>query len=107
MPLPSPACSGTPGHAPAVIEFRDNEYRWIQVYELIKARIEDGTYRSDMPIPSETQLEQELGVAKRTARKAVHRLRDEGLVYTKPNLGNFVAAKIDAATAEEPDSKYE
>lgn len=73
------------------MQWRENEYRWIQVYELLKQRIADGLYKPDHPIPSEPQLEQELGVARRTARKAVHRLRTEGLVYTKRNLGNFVA----------------
>ncbi|MEV4173951.1 winged helix-turn-helix domain-containing protein [Nonomuraea sp. NPDC049709] len=92
MPLPARGSSGMPEHARAVaIEFRANEYRWVQVYDVLKARILDGTYAPHSPLPSETQLEQELGVAKKTARKAVHRLRDEGLVYTKPNLGNFVA----------------
>lgn len=93
MPLPSGAGSGTPRHAAAVTEFqfRDNEFRWVQVYELLKRRILEGAYAPHAPLPSETHLEQELGVAKKTARKAVHRLRDEGFVYTKPNLGNFVA----------------
>lgn len=81
-----------PVHAPGVaFEFRENEYRWVQVYEVLKKRILDGTYAAHSPLPSETRLEQELGVAKKTARKAVHRLREEGLVYTKPNLGTFVA----------------
>lgn len=95
MPLPSGEGSGVPRHAPAVSEytFRENEYRWVQVYELLRRRIEDGTYSPHQPLPSETRLEQELGVAKKTARKAVHRLREEGLVYTKPNLGNFVAGR--------------
>lgn len=73
------------------MEFRENEHRWIQVYELLKQRILTGVYKPDLPIPSEPQLEQELGVARRTARKAVHRLRAEGLVYTKRNLGTFVS----------------
>jgi DNA-binding GntR family transcriptional regulator len=76
-------------------QFRDNEHRWIQVYELLKQRIEDGTYAPHAPLPSETRLEQELGIAKKTARKAVHRLRDEGLVYTKPNLGSFVSGRLE------------
>ncbi|MFI6595045.1 winged helix-turn-helix domain-containing protein [Nonomuraea sp. NPDC050536] len=76
-----------------MIEWRANEFLWVQVYELLKQRIEDGTYRPDLPIPSETYLEQELGVAKKTVRKAVHRLREEGFVYTRRNLGNFVAAR--------------
>lgn len=77
------------------MQWRENEYRWVQVYELLRERILAGEYKPDFPIPSEPQLEQELGVARRTARKAVHRLRAEGLVYTKRNLGNFVAPTED------------
>ncbi|MFI6909855.1 winged helix-turn-helix domain-containing protein [Nonomuraea sp. NPDC050394] len=72
-------------------EFKGNEYLWVQVYELLKQRIAEGVYRPDMPLPSERQLEQELGVAQKTVRKAFHRLRDEKIVYTKPHLGTFVA----------------
>lgn len=92
MPGSSQVCRGVPDHARAVtqFEFKDNEYRWVQVYELLKQRIADSVYRPDMPLPSERQLERELGVAQKTVRKAFHRLRDEGLVYTKPNLGTFV-----------------
>lgn len=91
IPLATQACLYPPSYGAAVMQWRENEYRWVQVYELLKQRIADGVYKPDFPIPSEPQLEQELGVARRTSRKAVHRLRAEGLVYTKPNLGNFVA----------------
>jgi GntR family transcriptional regulator len=93
MPLADQACRGMPAYGAPVMEFRANEYRWVQVYELLKERILTGVYKPDLPIPSEPRLEEELGVARRTARKAVHRLREEGLVYTKPNLGNFVAPR--------------
>ena len=64
-----------PRHAAAVTEyqFKDNEYRWVQVYELLKQRILAGEYAPHAPLPSETRLEQELGVAKKTARKAAPR----------------------------------
>ncbi|MFI6814408.1 winged helix-turn-helix domain-containing protein [Nonomuraea sp. NPDC050328] len=78
-------------------EFRENEHRWVQVYELIKTRIEDATYRPHMMVPSERTLEQELGVSAKTTRKAIRRLREEGLVYTKPNLGTFVADRDEVA----------
>ncbi len=45
----------------------------------------------DRPIPSETQLVQEFGVARLTARKAVRVLIDEGMVYVVGGRGSYVA----------------
>ena len=40
---------------------------------------------------SEVRLVQEFGVARETIRKAIRQLREEGLLYTVPNLGSFVS----------------
>jgi len=45
------------------------------------------------PIPSETQIRQEFGVARDTARQAVALLRERGLVYTIAHRGTFVAER--------------
>ncbi|MFF5082320.1 GntR family transcriptional regulator [Actinoplanes sp. NPDC000266] len=42
------------------------------------------------PIPSETALVQEFGIARGTARHAVELLRERGLVATIPGRGTFV-----------------
>jgi len=42
------------------------------------------------PIPSEVQLQQEFGVARGTARKAVPALREAGRVHTVIGKGTYV-----------------
>lgn len=58
---------------------------------MIAARIADGTYAPDRPIPGELRLQQELGVARDTVRAAVAILRERGLVVTVVGKGTYVA----------------
>lgn len=62
-----------------------------QVARILAARIERGEYKRDRPIPSESQLTQEFGVARQTARKAIAVLREQGLVVTVVGRGSYVA----------------
>jgi GntR family transcriptional regulator len=64
---------------------------YVQVAEILRARIESGELRPDRPVPSETQLQQELGVARGTARKGIALLREQGLVVTVRGRGSFVS----------------
>jgi GntR family transcriptional regulator len=61
-----------------------------QLATILRARIESGDLAPNRPIPSETALQQEHGVARGTARRAVAILRDEGLVVTVQGRGTFV-----------------
>lgn len=74
-----------------VIEFERDRPVWIQVAEALRERIERGTYLPRHLIPSEVQMVQEFGIARGTARKVVAYLREEGLVYTVPQIGSFVS----------------
>jgi DNA-binding GntR family transcriptional regulator len=64
--------------------------RYRQIAEILRRRIEQGELIQNRPIPSEVQLEQEFGVARATARKAVALLREWGLITTVQGLGSYV-----------------
>jgi GntR family transcriptional regulator len=64
--------------------------RYKQIAAILATRIERGELEPDRPVPSESTLQQEFGVARNTARKAVELLREQGLVQTVPGLGTFV-----------------
>jgi GntR family transcriptional regulator len=63
----------------------------MQVAEVLRARIADGTYAPRDRVPSVLQIQQEFGIAVATAQKVLRALRAEGLTYTVPGLGSFVA----------------
>jgi GntR family transcriptional regulator len=63
---------------------------YIQVADILRSRIQSGQLLPDRPVPSETQLQQEFGVARGTARKAIALLRDQGLVVTVKGRGSYV-----------------
>ncbi|GAA3350017.1 hypothetical protein GCM10020358_74340 [Amorphoplanes nipponensis] len=63
---------------------------YVQVADVIAARIGRGELAPNRPIPSETAMVQEFGIARGTARRAVELLRERGLVATVPGRGTFV-----------------
>lgn len=63
---------------------------YVQVAEILRARIEAGALLPDRPVPSEAQLQQEFGIARGTARKGIALLREQGLVITVRGRGSFV-----------------
>jgi DNA-binding GntR family transcriptional regulator len=67
--------------------------RYRQIAAIIRERIESGELEPNRPIPSEVQIENEFGVARATARRAVAVLRDEGLIVTVPGMGSYVKPK--------------
>ena len=66
---------------------------WIQLYDLLRRSIEDGTYPPRTPLPSAREIQQESGLARATIAKAYDRLKDEGLVRFVPGRGPFVAPR--------------
>jgi DNA-binding GntR family transcriptional regulator len=64
--------------------------RYRQIADIIRKRIESGELQPERPIPSESAIMQEFGVARATARHAVELLRDQGLVVKVPGLGTYV-----------------
>jgi GntR family transcriptional regulator len=80
-----------------VIDFAPDILRWRQVAEVLRGRIADGSYPPRTRVPSVVQLTAELGIANATAHKVLRALREEGLTYTEPGLGSFVARRPDVA----------
>jgi GntR family transcriptional regulator len=67
--------------------------RYIQLADVLRRRIEDGTYPPRGRIPSEISLVQETGFARDTVRKAIALLIDEKRLYIVRGLGTFVSPK--------------
>jgi GntR family transcriptional regulator len=63
---------------------------YVQIADILRGRIERGEIAPGRPVPSETQLMQEYGVARLTARKAVRVLAGEGLVEVVQGRGAYV-----------------
>ncbi|WP_244304113.1 GntR family transcriptional regulator [Streptomyces lydicus] len=74
-----------------MIEFAPDRPRWRQVADVIRERIADGTYPPGTRVPSVVEMLEEFGIATTTGQKVHRGLRAEGLIYTEPGMGSFVA----------------
>jgi GntR family transcriptional regulator len=63
-----------------------------QLAAILRARIGSGELAPNQPIPGESTLMRQYGVAQETVRKAVRVLVAEGLVYVVQGRGAYVAA---------------
>lgn len=66
---------------------------YLQLTNLLEARIKAGKLKPGDLLPSEKQLVQDYGVARGTARRAVELLRERGLAITIQARGTYVAEK--------------
>jgi GntR family transcriptional regulator len=74
------------------VDHMDPTPLYVQLANVLRRMIESGELEPRAPLPSESYLQQEHGVARGTVRMAVRILRDEGLVVTIGGRGSFVRA---------------
>jgi GntR family transcriptional regulator len=68
-----------------------------QIADILRRRIQSGQYQPDTRIPTESELIEAFEVARTTARRAIAVLREEGLIYTVPQRGSYVARRSSAS----------
>jgi len=66
---------------------------YVQVMDLIIAKIEDGVLREEMKLPSERELCNLYDVSRTTIRQAMSELERDGYINTYKGRGSFVAEK--------------
>jgi GntR family transcriptional regulator len=71
-----------------VIETPKSQYA--QIAELLRSRIDDGTYPAGSLLPSEPRLADELGVSRVTINRAITLLRSSGDVKVRRGSGTYV-----------------
>ncbi len=63
---------------------------WEEIANTLTAEIESGHYQADDRLPTEALLSQRFGVNRHTVRRAIAKLREDGLVYSRRGAGVFV-----------------
>lgn len=76
---------------------------YVQLADIIARKIDAGELAPDRPIPAETRMAEEYGVARLTARRAVRELRERGLVRTVQGKGTFVLARRTGTASDQGD----
>ncbi|WP_262379900.1 GntR family transcriptional regulator [Nonomuraea sp. PA05] len=77
-----------------MLDYEGDTHIYLQIAAILRDRV--SALSAGHPIPSEAEIQQEFGVARTTARRAVHVLREEGLVYTVQGEGAFVGPSSEA-----------
>jgi DNA-binding GntR family transcriptional regulator len=72
-----------------------------QIAAWLRDRIIAGEFASDQRLPGETDIVNEFGVARTTARRVFRVLRDEGWAYTVQARGTFVSPDRPTPPADE------
>jgi DNA-binding transcriptional regulator YhcF (GntR family) len=73
------------------MNFSDNQSIYLQITELVKERILLSAWKEDEKIPSVRDLAAELQVNPNTVMRAYDFLQQEGIIYNKRGLGNYVS----------------
>lgn len=63
---------------------------YVRIADTLRQRIADGTLSPGAPLPSESELSREFGVARTTLRRALAVLEEERLIRALPGTGRVV-----------------
>jgi GntR family transcriptional regulator len=83
--------SGDARRVEFAIDYQAAESPSRQIAAWLRKRITEGEYLPGQRLPTERELQQTLGVAATTARRAMRILAADGLVVTTPGRGTHVA----------------
>jgi GntR family transcriptional regulator len=61
----------------------------------LRTKIKSGALEPNAKLPTEGELSEQYDASRNTAREAIRRLTDEGLLESRPGQGTFVARKLD------------
>ncbi|MBC7232876.1 MAG: GntR family transcriptional regulator [Chloroflexi bacterium] len=64
---------------------------YVQLQNILASQIASGELRPHQKLPSERELCQRFGISRMTVRQALGSLAKEGLIYSRPGKGVFVA----------------
>ena len=68
---------------------------YMQLAQGLAQAIRDGQYLADEALPSERVLSESLNLSRVTARKAIDRLVEQGLIVRRRGSGNYIAPKLE------------
>jgi GntR family transcriptional regulator len=66
-----------------------------QVAAILRRRIQSGKLGPHERLPSESDIVGTFGVSRGSARHAIQVLREEGWIYTRPQMGSFALPRED------------
>lgn len=92
--------SGTMKFTPADIDESAGTPLYQQIYDLLRARIMDGTLALNDRLPAEQDLTQALGVSRITVKRAMNELAVAGLVRRQRGIGTVVIYDVAAPTVK-------
>jgi GntR family transcriptional regulator len=77
------------------VDPRDSSPLYVQLARRMADAIRGGQYQVDEALPSERLLSDSLEVSRVTARKAIDRLVEQGLVVRRQGSGNYIAPRFE------------
>lgn len=73
---------------------KENEPRYIEVYNKILKNIKDGLYNEANKLPGENKLAQQMGVSRITLRQSLMLLQEDGIIESRKGVGNFLHSTL-------------